>query len=51
MLYMLGLACIEVGEEFPGFRYVRSKTREFRNTRLLLRNMPLTLSNVPLGFL
>ncbi|WP_370154305.1 hypothetical protein [Bradyrhizobium ottawaense] len=48
---MLDLARIEVGEEFPGFRHVHSKTREFRNTHLLLRNMPITLSNVPLGFL
>ena len=51
MLDVLDLARIEVVEELPGFRHVRPKTPKFRNALLLLRNVPLTLGNMPLGLL
>lgn len=51
MLDVLDLARIEVVEELPGFRRVRPKTRELRNALLLLRNVPLTVGNMPFGLL
>jgi hypothetical protein len=51
MLDVLGEARIEIVEELAGFRHLRPETREFCNALLLLRNVPPTLGNMPLGLL